>query len=200
MSAPVGTQGKTQPTDLELALNDSQDFLKRLQQLAAAKEANDASLKSLNLGREVKAAYAEAKHAVELAVSEAATLRAAAERELGAARANAAQVIQAAEARAHSIIAGADQSAASVRDTAESQRKAASDYAVWVKNEADKLRSDAAATKREAEDTKNRLEAEVRSYKNKSDIASDSHARARQMQDELKSKLATLQEAIAKIG
>src|ERR1700733_6054381 len=116
MADPVGTAGAQKPavSDLQLALDGSSNFATRLRELATAKDAAAEALKALALGKEVKAAYAEAKITVANTLSEAETLRLQAANEAVAGQRQSAEIVSAAEARAAQIIVDAQANAAKI--------------------------------------------------------------------------------------
>ena len=69
---PIGTQGATKIGDLQVAFEGDDSFANRLKDLVSTKAAAERALKDLNLGKEVKAAYAEARVATAAALAGAA--------------------------------------------------------------------------------------------------------------------------------
>jgi DNA repair exonuclease SbcCD ATPase subunit len=163
MADPVGTIGGAPPkeSDLQLVLDGGSDFEARLRELGQAKDQATAALGALSLGREAKAALAEAKVLSERAAAEVEIMKREAAADAIRMRAEAQAIVDDATAKATQETQTAFAARAKVETEANKVRDDADAYAKKARADGAAALQDARQRLREVTDTQEEAKGEL---------------------------------------
>lgn len=189
---PIGTQGATKIGDLQVAFEGDDSFANRLKDLVSTKAAAERALKDLNLGKEVKAAYAEARVATAAALAGAKEISEKAELERVASANQAATTVNNANDEAARVVKEAETKAAAIVSNARGAKDEADAYVRQKTTAADTAHAAAQKHESEALNARRQVELEARNHQDAAAEAQATTAAAKQTKADFESKIAKL--------